>query len=83
MATRRRRQPDREPTLSVLPMQLRVGDRFTDEEGEWEVAGRPSTASGGKAVQALVPRLGDAASERPMVRPANEKVTVRTPANHR
>ena len=27
---------------SILPMQLQIGDRFTDEEGEWEVTHRPS-----------------------------------------
>ena len=26
---------------SILPMQLQIGDRFTDEEGEWEVTHRP------------------------------------------
>jgi hypothetical protein len=26
---------------SVLPMQLQVGDRFTDETGEWEIASPP------------------------------------------
>ncbi len=63
--------------LSVLPMQLRVGDRFEDEEGEWEVVGRPSTAGGGKAVQALVRRFGDPTSERPMIWPAHEQLTIR------
>ncbi len=58
-------------------MQLRVGDRFTDEEGEWEVVGRPSTASGEKAVQALVRRVGDPTGERPMIWPAHEKLTIR------
>ena len=27
---------------SILPMQLQIGDRFTHEEGEWEVTHRPS-----------------------------------------
>ncbi len=76
MPAQRRRRPDRKPTLSALPMQLRVGDRFTDEEGEWEVAGRPSTTSGGKSVQALLRRC-EPASERPMICPAHEKLTVR------
>ncbi len=77
MPTQRRRQkPDRKPALAVLPMQLRVGDQFMDEEGEWEVVGRPSTASGGKTAQALVRRLGEPASERPMIWPAHEKLTI-------
>ena len=29
-------------------MDLRVGDRLTDETGEWEVIGRPYTTAGGK-----------------------------------
>ncbi len=79
MPTQRRRQkPDRKPTLAILPMQLRVGDRFTDEEGEWEVVVRPSTASGGgKTAQALVRRFGDPTSERPMIWAAHEKLTIR------
>ncbi len=36
-----------------------------------------STASGGKSVQALVRRLGEPASERPMIWPAHEKLTIR------
>jgi len=28
-------------TPATLPMQLQLGDRFTDEEGEWEIATRP------------------------------------------
>jgi hypothetical protein len=40
----------------VLPMQLRVGDRFTDETGEWEIVGRPYGTVGGKSVHARVSR---------------------------
>jgi hypothetical protein len=29
-------------------MQLQVGDRLTDETGEWEVIGRPFTTAAGK-----------------------------------
>jgi hypothetical protein len=43
MARRPKRKPDTEPSSShlVLPMQLQVGDRFTDETGEWEIVSRP------------------------------------------
>jgi len=34
----------------VLPVQLRIGDRFTAARGEWRVIGRPFSASGGKNV---------------------------------
>jgi hypothetical protein len=30
-------------TARILPMQLQVGDRLTDETGEYEIIGRPST----------------------------------------
>jgi hypothetical protein len=46
---------------SVLPMQLRVGDRFTDETGEWEVASRPYGMAGGKTVRARVQKVGEPA----------------------
>jgi hypothetical protein len=32
----------------VLPMELQVGDRLTDEAGEYEVIGRPYTTNVGK-----------------------------------
>jgi hypothetical protein len=32
----------------VLPMELKLGDRLTDETGEYEVIGRPYTTAGGK-----------------------------------
>ncbi len=32
-------------TTRTLPMQLQVGDRLTDETGEWEVIGHPYTTN--------------------------------------
>ena len=32
----------------VLPLHLQVGDRFSDETGEWEIASRPYSTAGGK-----------------------------------
>jgi hypothetical protein len=29
----------------VLPMELQIGDRLTDETGEWEIGGRPYTTN--------------------------------------
>jgi len=46
-------------TTPVLPMQLQIGDRFTDEEGEWEIATRPWTTHGGKMIHASVQTPGD------------------------
>jgi len=39
-------------------MELQIGDRLADETGEWEIAGRPYTAAGGKLAQARVQRVG-------------------------
>ena len=46
----------------VLPMELRVGDRLTDETGEWEIIGRPYTTAGGRMVHARVQRIDQPAS---------------------
>jgi hypothetical protein len=39
-------------------MGLRVGDRLTDETGEWEIASRPYTTLGGKNARVRVQRVG-------------------------
>ena len=53
----KKREPDTDGQLPLpsapaatrlLPMQLKIGDRFTDETGDWEVVGRPYTIAGGK-----------------------------------
>ena len=36
------------PERRVLPMELHVGDRLTDETAEWEIIGRPSTNEHGE-----------------------------------
>ena len=41
---------------AILPMQLQVGDRFTDEEGDWEVTGRPYTTREGEVVHVTIQR---------------------------
>jgi len=50
--------PATSPARRVLPMDLRVGDRFADEIGEWEVVGRPYTTAGGKNARVRVQRVG-------------------------
>jgi hypothetical protein len=42
----------------LLPIELRVGDHFTDEEDEWEVIERPVSLRGGKIVRATIQRPG-------------------------
>jgi hypothetical protein len=49
--------PDPPGTVRILPMQLQVGDRFSDESGEWEVFGRPYTTAGGKTSHIRVQRV--------------------------
>jgi uncharacterized protein YoaH (UPF0181 family) len=39
-------------------MELQVGDRLTDETGEWEIIGRPYTTNAGKDARARVRRVG-------------------------
>jgi hypothetical protein len=47
-------------TVRLLPMQLKIGDRLSDETGEWEVVSRPYTSPGGKSTHAHVKRVGQA-----------------------
>lgn len=50
--------PSPEPpgTARVFPMQFQVGDKLSDETGEWQVVGRPSTTGGGKKTEVRVQR---------------------------
>ena len=61
----------------VLPLQLRVGDRFTDEEGEWEVIARPFTTREGKVVHATIQKPGEPTSAREKTWGAHERLTIR------
>jgi hypothetical protein len=38
-------------------MQLQVGDKFTDESGEWEVIERACATAGGKSTKVRVQRV--------------------------
>ena len=60
----------------VLPMELKLGDRLTDETGEYEVIGRPYTTTGGKTANVRVKRVG---SDVTMMRiwGAHERVAVK------
>ena len=42
----------------VLPMELHVGDRLTDETAEWEIIGRPYAKSAGKDVHVRFKKVG-------------------------
>src|SRR5213593_1801483 len=82
MAGPSRRGSDPEPTLSIFPDQLHIGDRFDDAETgdephEWEVASRPVTFKKGHEVRARVQRPGDPGTAREKYWAAHEKITVR------
>jgi len=77
-----RRRPDPEPTLSIFPDQLHIGDRFTDadsgdEPQEWEVVSRPVTFKKGHEVRARVQRVGDPGTAREKYWAAHERIQVR------
>ncbi len=52
-------EPAPHATILVLPMQLHLGDRITDETGEWEVVSQPYTTAGGKNARVRVQRVGE------------------------
>ena len=55
-------EPTAPAASKILPMELRIGDRLTDESGEWEVIGGPYTTAGGRIVHARVQRIDQPAS---------------------
>jgi len=62
----------------VLPIHLQIGDRFSDESGEWEVASRPSSTAGGKSIHTRVRRVDQPATiDRTWI--ACERIHVRAP----
>jgi hypothetical protein len=71
------RCPSTETTTRVLPMQLRIGDRLTDETGKYEIIGRPYTTNAGKDVHVRVRRVDNA--EVTMIRTyaAHERISVK------
>jgi hypothetical protein len=64
-------------TLSALPMELQVGDRFTDHEFEWEVLTHPAVLHGAKSLRAKIQRPGLPESEREMTWPAHVRIEIR------
>ena len=64
-------------TASALPMEIQIGDRFTEGEFEWEVGTRPAACQGGKSFRATIRRPGVPESETEIIWPAHVKVNVR------
>jgi hypothetical protein len=63
--------------VSILPMEIQFGDRFTDEEGEWEVVSHPATLHGAKTLRARVRRTEQPAAERDVTWPAHVRIEIR------
>jgi hypothetical protein len=53
-------------------MDIQIGDRFTDEEGEWEVVSHPATLHGAKSLRARVRRTARRLARSDDARPAGE-----------
>ena len=55
----KKREPQAAGDTKILPMDLQLGDRITDEAGEWEVIRPPYGTAGGRIVHARVQRIGE------------------------
>ena len=62
---------------NIVPMELRVGDRFTDEAGEWKIIRPPFTTAAGKNVHASVRKIGQPRLTELRTWNAHERVTVK------
>jgi hypothetical protein len=61
----------------VLPMELQIGNRLTDETGEWEIVARPYTSGGGKIASARVRRVGQTDGGEIRTWSAHERISVK------
>jgi hypothetical protein len=73
----RARAQDTDATVSILPMEIQIGDRFTDHDFEWEVVTHPAALHGGKSLRARIQRPGLPETERDMTWPAHVRVDIR------
>ena len=69
-------EPEESGTVKILPMQLQVGDRLTDETGTYQVIGQPFMTAGGKTANVRVKRV-EADAQMIRVYGAHERVAVR------
>ena len=51
-------------TASMLPMEIQIGDRFTDHDFEWQVLTHPAVLHRGKSLRARTQRPGLPETER-------------------
>jgi hypothetical protein len=62
--------------VALLPMEIQIGDRFTEGGYEWEVVTHPAAFQGGKSLRARIRRPGVPESETEMIWPAHVKVRI-------
>jgi len=67
-------------TLALLPLQLRIGARVVDANGEWEVIGGPWSMAAGETVHVFTQGPSDPGTKRELAWAAHEKITVRRKA---
>lgn len=58
----KKREPAAAGNTKILPMELQIGDRLSDETGEWEVIAPPYSTAGGRVVHARVQKIDQPAS---------------------
>jgi len=73
----KKREPAVPAETRVLPIELQIGDRLTDETGEWETIGRPYTTNAGKDAHARIQKVGQPDVTEIRTWGAYERITVR------
>jgi hypothetical protein len=69
--------------VPVLPMEIRIGDRLSDADGEWDVVTHPAVFHDGHVLSATVRRVGPPREEKTVHWPAHQKILVRRAAARR
>jgi hypothetical protein len=64
-------------TTRILPTQLQLGDRLTDETGDWEIIGRQYMTNAGKDAHARVGKVGQPDVTEMRTWGAHERVSVK------
>ena len=72
----KRSRPASAEPVAIFPEQLRIGDRFTNADGEWEVVSRPVTFKQGHEVRVKIQRPGEPGTAHETTWPAYERVRV-------
>ena len=73
----KKRQSAASAERRILPMDLLVSDRLTDETGEYEVIARPYTTLMGKTVHVRVKRVDNAEATMIRTYAAHERVSLK------